>query len=380
MFGHSYRYRLKILLKNRALLFWTLAFPLILGVFFNAAFGNLDKTFEFETVKVALVDGENQDQQLIDLLKEAKSDGKKKVFAIKKVKDKKEAQKLLNDNKMDAAIFFRNQTPHTLIVQNGIEPMILEQFVSQYLQIQQTVHTIQKIDPALLTQNVLEKVISGENYLRNKDEDRGMSSKSFYFFTLVGMLCIYGFQWGIRNSTDEQANQSATGIRLSMIPLSKGKVIVCDLFAALTIYMIEVLIGMFFYRYVLQVDFGDRWFWVLLTTLISSIMCISLGMMIGSFSKKDYETKISVSITVMMVFSGLAGMFGTQSIKYWIDQHAPMLGFVNPVNLISDSLYKLYYYSTMQDYYFNMGWIIILGILFLVISYVVERRSQYASL
>ena len=42
MFIHNLRYNIKILFNNKVLIFWTFIFPIILGVFFNMAFSNIE--------------------------------------------------------------------------------------------------------------------------------------------------------------------------------------------------------------------------------------------------------------------------------------------------------------------------------------------------
>ena len=42
MFIHNLKYTIKVLFKNKILIFWTFAFPIILGIFFNMAFSNID--------------------------------------------------------------------------------------------------------------------------------------------------------------------------------------------------------------------------------------------------------------------------------------------------------------------------------------------------
>ena len=43
MFTHNFIYSLKVLLKNKMLIFWTFAFPILLGIFFNMAFSDIEK-------------------------------------------------------------------------------------------------------------------------------------------------------------------------------------------------------------------------------------------------------------------------------------------------------------------------------------------------
>ena len=44
MFIHNFIYSFKTLFKNKALIFWTFAFPIILGTFFNMAFSNIENS------------------------------------------------------------------------------------------------------------------------------------------------------------------------------------------------------------------------------------------------------------------------------------------------------------------------------------------------
>ena len=56
MFWHSFKYAFRSLLRNRALMFWTLAFPFILAVLFNLAFARLHDYEQFEALEVAVID------------------------------------------------------------------------------------------------------------------------------------------------------------------------------------------------------------------------------------------------------------------------------------------------------------------------------------
>ena len=58
MFKHLFINKLKILLKNKSMLFWTLAFPFVLGTFFYLALGNIGEAFEMKIIPIAVVDNE----------------------------------------------------------------------------------------------------------------------------------------------------------------------------------------------------------------------------------------------------------------------------------------------------------------------------------
>ncbi len=59
MFIHNFKYAFKTLFKNRMLIFWTFAFPIILGTFFNLAFSNIESSEKLSIIDIAIVDNED---------------------------------------------------------------------------------------------------------------------------------------------------------------------------------------------------------------------------------------------------------------------------------------------------------------------------------
>ncbi len=58
MFIHNFKYALKTLFRDRMLIFWTFAFPIILGTFFNMAFSNIENSEKLDIIDIAIVDNE----------------------------------------------------------------------------------------------------------------------------------------------------------------------------------------------------------------------------------------------------------------------------------------------------------------------------------
>ena len=75
-------------------------------------------------------------------------------------------------------------------------------------------------------------------------------------------------------------------------------------------------------------------------------------------------------------FSGMMIM----DIKYWIQNNLPIFSYLNPVNLITDGLYALYYYDNLNRYTTNMICLFIIGLILLLGSLIIARRKQYDSI
>src|SRR5574337_179670 len=97
---HLFIYRLKQTLRDRSILFWTIAFPMILGTFFFMAFGDLAKHDEIATeIPIAMVvraqsaQTETQKAFLAEMEKE-------KLVSIKSYSTEKIAEEKLEDGKI----------------------------------------------------------------------------------------------------------------------------------------------------------------------------------------------------------------------------------------------------------------------------------------
>ena len=55
MFFHSLKYKFLCLVRDKSLMFWCFAFPLLLGTMFSFAFGSINKPDSFSAIPVAVV-------------------------------------------------------------------------------------------------------------------------------------------------------------------------------------------------------------------------------------------------------------------------------------------------------------------------------------
>lgn len=375
MFVRLFIYRLKVLLRNRSLLFWTFAFPIVLGLLFNLAFGNLDDIFSLETSTVGIVTtDQSKADQFEAVLKQVKNEDEV-VFKGKKL-SKKEAKAQLSDDKISGYFEIDAKKITLFVSKSGTQQTVLKELLNQYLQNTDKVETLMASGTA--QPQAIEQALEQKNFVHDRNGQGNFNLKSFYFFTLVGMTVMYGFMWGLRNANDQQANQSPEGMRLCLIPRNKLLVSFANMLASFFLFVAQLILILMFYRFVYQVEFGDHWNYILLVCGLGAFTAISFGTLIGNaFSKLDFQQKISIGISISMIMSFLAGMMGSQSIKYWIDVHVPLLGRINIVNLISESLYQLFYYQSLDSFYTNLIWLTSFGLLFVIVNYSFERKVQY---
>ena len=158
MFFHNFKYTLKTLLKNRMLVFWTFAFPILLGLFFNMAFSSIEESETFDPLDIAVVNDDNfkSNEAFQGALKELSSnDNENKIFNIKYVNLDK-AKKLLSKDKIVGYLVFNDEKPEIVVTTNGSYETILKNVIDE---ISQTIF----ITSTVMEDEITKQIIKG-NY------------------------------------------------------------------------------------------------------------------------------------------------------------------------------------------------------------------------
>jgi ABC-2 type transport system permease protein len=157
------------------------------------------------------------------------------------------------------------------------------------------------------------------------------------------------------------------------------KLFLCNLAAAYTSQLISILLLFLYMYYGIKVKFGDNLGYLLLICFIGSLAGMTMGACLGVWVKKKAEVKDAMLTAIVLGCAFLSGMM-VADMKYLVAQKAPLLGLINPVNLISDSMYSLYYFDTYDRFYLNAAILCVMTILFGIASYIGIRRKNYASI
>ena len=366
MFIFHYTNRLKCLLRNRTTVFWTLLFPIMLATLFHIAFGSItQQSEEFSPVAAAVVDNQayRSNANFQKALKSVSTGDKPRL--IISVTDESEADRKLKDGEITGIIKV-SDTISLRVRKTGINESILKAFLDQYQQTEKTVMEIMKSNPSAAQNGLFDAPSDRRSYVREITFSGSKPDTMLnYFYALIAMACLYGSFWGLRNATDIQADLSPLGARRSVAPTHKLTAVVSDELAGLTIHFAEILLTLFYLAFVLKVDFGTRWGYVILTCLVGSIAGVSFGTFVGSAVRKNETMKNAMMIGFSMLFSFLAGLM-IANIKQIVAQNVPILGYINPAALITDAFYSLI--------------LAVISVLFAAASYLFVRREKYASL
>lgn len=377
MFFHIFKYRLKKLLRTKEMIFWTLAFPLMLAFFFNLAFANLDSSEGFEPIDVAFVSEKDAQASFFKDVIHDVSQGEDRLFNLSEVSLEK-AQALLKDGAIKGYMK-ENMTMELYVKESGFSQNIMRLFLDNLNQTSAVVNQVMMENPEAM-EAIINSLSNPREYIQEVQTSTALPSQILnYFYSLIAMSCMYGAFFGSDEVTDIQANISDRAARINLAPIHKMKAFLASSLASYLILVINMLILLLFLRFVLNIDFGARALLVVLTTLIGSLVGITFGSFISSLIKKGENIKVSIIVAVSMTGSFLAGMMYAQ-MKYIVQANVPLLSYLNPVNLITDSFYSLYYFESLNRYFLNIGILLIMACIFSFGTYLVLRRRKYASI
>lgn len=392
MFWHNFKYSLKILIKNKTLLFWTFIFPIILGIFFNMAFSNIEKDEILDTIDIAIIDNEQFKNE--DIFKEAfntlsDDNNDKKMFNITYT-DEENAEELLKNKKITGFLLF-NDDVNIKVNSSGINETILRFVVDEISSNKEIINNLANIEinKSLTAGNyninyeeIYEHVallINKEDVKLNNISNKNLSYTMIEYYTLIAMACLYGGILSMFTINYKLANMNSVGKRTTISPTHKGKMLLGSLLASYVVQLIGIALLFIFLIFGIKAHFGDNLLMVILLASCGSLAGLTLGIAVGTLFKTNENAKTGILISITMLGCFLSGMMGI-TMKYIIDKNVPIINKINPASMITDGFYSLYYYNTLDRFYLNIASLLIFSLVMVLISYRGLRRQKYDSI
>lgn len=385
MFFHKFKYSLLYLLRNKALIFWTFAFPIVLATFFKMAFSNIEKEETLNVSNIAIVN--NDDFKNNEIYKETFSslscDNNDKLFDIKYT-DENEALDLLNSGDIIGYLILDRNEPQVVIKSNGIYQTILTSVVEEIEVNASLVNTYvteglkkyQSIDINEIKEKVNE--IMNTDASVNDISGKKMSYTMIEYYTIIALACLYGGLLSIAAINKEQANIDNVGKRNNVAPVRKSKLVFASLCASFVTELIGVSLLLLYTIFILKVDYGSTIPYLILSTIAGSLSGLSLGLFIGCLKVKD-GVKTGIMIAISMICCFFSGMMGI-TMKYIMDTYVPVSSYINPAAMLTDSFYCLYYYGGGMRYFTDILLMFLFSLVMILLSISTMRRVKYDSI
>lgn len=393
MLFHNFKYFLKTLFGNKMLIFWTFAFPIILGTFFKMAFSNIESSETLDIINIAIIENEDfKNNEIFTETFKTLGDEKKedRLFNIKYTTEE-DARDLLENDEIDGFMILIEKEPKVVFKESGINQTIFKYVIEEITGTSNIINNLaeNEIKKEMMSGNynvdyekIYKKIIDMAQNQEVKIKDVSSNNLSYTmieFYTLIAMACLYGGILGMVAINQNLANMSNNGKRISIAPTSKGKIILSSIFASYITQLIGVLLLFLYTIFVLKVDYGTNLPLIVLLAMAGSFAGLSMGVAIATLLKANENLKTGIVISVTMLGCFLSGMMGI-TMKYIIDKNVPIINKINPASMITDGFYSLYYYDTLDRYYFNVVSLLVFAFIMIGISYFSLRKQKYEKL
>ena len=374
-----YLVRIKCLLRNKDNVFWAFIFPLLLGTFFYLGFGKLSVDESLNTIDVYIA-SHDKNHQLVTVLEDISYGDGKKLFKVNTSFDLDQLNQSFADKEIDNFIYLQDGLINYKIIENGIEETIIKSVLDKYIQGEALVKKVMETNPENV-EKVLSSFLNPKTYLVEATSGTNPNSNKLiiYFYALIAMACTFASYWGIGLVNDIQADASPLATRVNITPTHKLKLILIYTLAAITIHFTGNLGLIAYLKYILGIEFAHNTWLIILTSLIGTISGIALGAFLSTIIKGTFDKKSGIITTISLLLSFLSGLM-VVDVKYLVQKNAPILGLINPTNLLTECFYSLYYYNDIGKYFYNLGILALISLILIFSTYLKMRGNKYDSI
>lgn len=367
-------------LREKSMVFWTLAFPILLATLFYFGIGGVDESAKFDAIPVAVVEEDESEasKAFVEFMKAAEGEMVEPEFDLTKEK----AETLMEDQKVEGIFTVAEEGVSLEIAGEGMSESILEVMLEQY---DQQILVGEDIQEALIAnpEKMAKEVEKREPQEFVSDVSFGgksVSSVTSYYFALLAMACLYMCFLGETAAKRTQANITEIGKRISVSPVHRMKLILSNGISAYFIALVNISIILAFLIFVVKgIDISAHPYYAALTCMVGCLIGVTFGILIESIGKWSQNIKSAILIGFSMLCAFLAGLM-IGSMKDIIEKHVPIINKINPAALIADSCYCICVYDDMERLTMNLVIMSAMSIVFLILAWILTRRVRYDSL
>lgn len=356
------------------------------------AFSNIENSEKFEVFDIAVVETDEFSKSEIykesfKLLSDETSENQ--LFNINYVTEDK-AKTLLENKEIVGYVLITDKTK-VVVNSSGVDETVLKCAVEEIENQEKMINSLveKELENTLpmelaninyeeIYKNTISK-IEGTNSNIEDISRENLSYTMIEFYTLIAMASLYGGILAIVSINNCLANMTSQGKRVAVSPTKKGKLILSSVLASYIAQIVGLLLLFLYTIFVLKVDFGNNLPMIILLALTGSLAGLSLGIFVSTFIKANDNAKTGILIALTMFWCFLSGMMGI-TMKYIVDKNIPIINKINPASMITDGFYSLYYYDTLNRYYFNVISLLIFSLVLILLSVKHLRRQKYDSI
>jgi len=371
-------YQVLRLLRDRVLLVWTLAFPIILSLIFMAQFSSLEKTYEATPMSFGVVqDDAYRAEPGLDAVVGRISSDDADHHLITEVTHStvSQAETAAKRGETNGYLAVEGGQPVLHVTQKGNEAettRVLRVVMDSYTQRRAEYAALAK---AGASPEKLAALEADQAFTRSISVTPSpVKPETHYYFALLAFACGMGTTVSMVAVKGIMA-VSPVGARQTLAGLPRWKVLTSTLAASWVCVLACLLIAFAFMAAVVRVEFGCHMFLCLVAIGACSLMASAAGAALGTLARLEIGMTSGVT-SLLSLFTGLYGP-ASQSLASSVEQHAPLLVQANPLWQTARCFYGLLYYDSLAPFARSCTALLGMTCLFLTIALIRARRMTH---
>lgn len=382
-------YHVRAMLRNRSILIWSLAFPIILATCFSIMFQGFSTNAKATGIELGVVADAAYERAAG--LKEALaglSNGEGAMLALAGFADEPEADEALLSGDIVAYVTADADGLPALHMppsgSEGVSQAIVRAVMDRYVQ--------GAAAGALLAEEVAGNggvaADAGSQAapivtMRELDILRVAPSEfARYYYAVLAYACIVGSQTAVLLVTRVRTRDTQEGLRCQVAAAAPARQLGAAFCAGWLVNVLCLLAAFAYIRFVLNVPFGGREVLVPLVLAVCSCVSCALGSLVGALPRLSLDTKETVVSVSTLVLCIPAGLFGTPAMELsnWLSLHMPWVQAVNPAFQVSQAFLSLTYYDSLAPFAATLAALLGIAVALFALAALLMRRQRYAYL
>lgn len=262
---------------------------------------------------------------------------------------------------------------------------ILESVVTSYLQSGALIEELATHDPVALSdpttiENALGLGVSvREVSLTHAQPD----SMVRFYYALLGMASIFAAQLAGESVWRLQPTSSAAGARRTVSSTSRMRLLIPTIGACWAVSTTFLAIAFGYICLTAHIDFSGREGLCLVGIAAASLLSCGIGALVGALpGRMGSDSRKGILTALTCLLSLFAGLYGepTMELADTVAHVFPAATWLNPVCLIRDLFYTVYYYDTLVPFSLRLAACAGIAAVLLAVSAACMRRSAHEHL
>lgn len=356
--------------RDKKAMFLMTIFPILLILILGMALsGTFSSSIMPSKIKVAYIGDRDK-----EIYKSFKEFTKEKTLNIEfeEIKDEETTKEMVSDGRYDGLIKFTDDDTIELFKNNirELSGNLIKTVIQTFTDKSNVVNAVIKVNPSSV-EDIINKPMPDNVKINEVKGSTKPTSRDYYAVTMFTMIILYSTNIGAFGVLGENLRKTYERIMASTV--TPIEYLCSKVLGAFLITSFQVSIVYLFSRYVLNTNWGDRPYFILLISASLIFMAVSLGIGLSIGIKNPIVMSAGLNMTIPL-FVFLAG--GYIPLTIFNNKILNMVSNISPLKWTNDAIFRLIYNNDLSIVPIAIAVNLIIGLIFLSMPLIAFNRRD----